>query len=391
MVYDGGVSEVVGGFEIGPDPKHPAPSNEISRGGDSGSVWLAVDDKGKPTDVMLGLHFAGDADDDGGPNEFSLACYAESVMNKLEIEPVGDLKLRTVAAEDAEAFRQGFDRNFLPFFIYLPTFSNTRRNDLAGLDGSDEIPYCHFSVWLSKKRRYPTCVAWNIDGSRFKRLKRAGFRTDRRGDLEQHQLTDVIYKNNDLDKGHIERRADLCWGTLTEAKQANYDSFYFTNIAPQHSAFNQSDNQDDDSEGGVWGRLENTVFDSESAHDLRVSLLGGPVISPQDRKFVQNDMECHLPREYWKVVAYQDDDDGQEKVFAFLLTQAHLIDGLVAPQGLDFDAWLWARITLDDLEEKTGVRFAKSLHDREVPFVAPQGLGAGVMLKPLFRSDQYFA
>ena len=295
---------------------------------------------------------------------------------------------RPVAADGLEdELRQGFDSSFLPVPVGTPKFSNVRRADLAELDGDREIRYCHFSVWLSKKRRYPACVAWNIDGNAFKRLNRVSFRTDRRGDLEEYQLTNDIYAQNVLDKGHIARRADLSWGTLEEAKQGNYDSFFYTNIAPQHQAFNQSKDRTADPEGGIWGRLENTIFDSENPHELKVSLLAGPVISAKDRKFIQNDEECFLPREYWKVVAYVDDRDNKEKVFGFLLTQASLIEGLVVPEGIDFDAWLWARITLQDLREKTGITFPKAVRDREVPFVAPQALGATLSVRPIFLAQ----
>jgi endonuclease G, mitochondrial len=393
--YPGGIVATVGGFEIGTDISNLPADNEISRGGDSGSAWMAVGRNGKATDVMLGLHFAGDGDGgDGASSEFALACYANSVMNKLEVEPAGAVEPDAAAAEAgdaADAFRGGFDKGFLPFAIDIPRFSNSRKADLAALDGGAEVRYCHFSVWLSKERRYPTCVAWNIDGGQFKRVKRVSFRTDRRGELEKFQLTNDIYVGNVLDKGHIARRADLCWGSLEEARQGNYDSFYYTNIAPQHEAFNQSENRDDDPDGGIWGRLENTVFDTEDPHNLRVSVLGGPVISSKDRKFIQNGEECFLPREYWKVVAYVDDRDGREKAFAFILTQANLIEGLVAPEGLDFDAWLWARITLQDLQSKTGVIFPAALKDREVPFVRPQALGDVMTVKPLYAPEDYFA
>jgi DNA/RNA endonuclease G (NUC1) len=119
--------------------------------------------------------------------------------------------------------------------------------------------------------------------------------------------------------------------------------------------------------------------------------MGGPVISKKDRKFVQNDEECFLPREFWKVVAYVDDRDNKEKVFAFLLTQANLIEGLTRPEGLEFDEWLWARITLQDLQEKTGIIFPKGMKEREVPFVRPQALGAAMSVKPLFSVEEYFA
>jgi hypothetical protein len=91
------------------------------------------------------------------------------------------------------------------------------------------------------------------------------------------------------------------------------------------------------------------------------------------------------------VVAYVDDRDNKEKVFGFLLTQANLIEGLTVPEGLDFDKWLWARITLQDLQEKTGVMFPKGLKDREVPFVKPQALGDAMSVKPLFSAEDYFA
>jgi endonuclease G, mitochondrial len=387
--YSTTLSAVIGGFEIGPDPDHAAPDNEISRGGDSGSVWFAVGKDGKPTDVMLGLHFAGDAD--GTTAEFALACYAKSVMNKLEIEPIGPVTPQAVA-DDVSQLRHGFDKEFLRFAVNAPTFTRRRKDDLARLEDDEEIRYCHFSVWLSKERHYPTCVAWNIDGGQFKRVKRVGFRVDRRGDLEDYQLTNEVYRDNVLDRGHIARRADLCWGSPEEAKQGNYDSCYYSNIAPQHKAFNQSDDTSGDPDGGLWGRLENTIFDSEDPHDFRVSVMAGPVIGSGDRRFSQGNSVCFLPKEYWKVVAYVDDEDNKEKVFGFLLTQASLIDGLARPEGLDFDAWLWARITLRDLQDKTGVIFPQELLQREVGFVAPQALdGRALSLKPLYTREEYFA
>lgn len=43
--YGGTVGERnIGCFEIGPDPDHPAPEEEISRGGDSGAVWMFTRD-----------------------------------------------------------------------------------------------------------------------------------------------------------------------------------------------------------------------------------------------------------------------------------------------------------------------------------------------------------
>lgn len=382
------ISAIVGGFEIGIDPNHAPADGEVTRSGDSGSSWLAVNKQGKPTGIMLGLHFAGDAENT--VTETALACYAESVMNKLEIEPLGKVVAEGLG-DDSEGLRTGFDPAFLPFKVGVKGFTSTRAKDLARLNGEREIRYCHFSVWLSKSRKYPVCVAWNIDGGRFRTLNRKSFRVDRRGDLETYQLTDAIYKNNPIDRGHLARRADLCWGSKAEAEQGNYDSFYFTNIAPQHEAFNQSGNRDYDDLGGKWGRLENTVFDSENPHDLKVSLVGGPVFGARDATFEQDGERCKIPKQFWKVVSFVDDEDnGRHKVYGFVLSQAGMIRDLLGPEGLDFGEWVWARISLSDLEGKTGVRFVAEMHANEVPIVGAQSLSDGSQIRPILVESSYF-
>ena len=47
------------------------------------------------------------------------------------------------------------------------------------------------------------------------------------------QAGNEVYDRNRLDRGHLARRSDLLWGPAAEARRANSDSFYFTNISPQ--------------------------------------------------------------------------------------------------------------------------------------------------------------
>lgn len=388
LSYGGGVEATIGGFEIAPDPAAPAADGQISKGGDSGAAWLAVDAQGHASDVMLGLHFGGDADD--GSHEFALACYAQSVMTALNVEPLPAGEPQTVATAPANTtLAQGFDSAFLPFALPIPSFTAPRRKDLASLDGDTQLRYCHFSVWLSEARKYALCVAWNIDGNTFKHFTRGSFRLDQRGDLAKYQLGSDLYANNPFDKGHIARRTDLCWGAPEEARQAHFDSFYFTNITPQHKAFNESTDREADPQGGLWGRLENSIFDGEKPADLKVSVLAGPVFGADDGKFVQGKIECLVPNEFWKVVAYHDESDSKDKVYAFLLTQKNLVENLTVAQNLDLEPWLWARIGLRDLENKTGVIFATELHAREIDFSVPQEVSDGPALR-LITGDDYF-
>jgi hypothetical protein len=74
----------VGGFEISPDPAAPPPNHEVSMGGDSGSLWLVVGEDGRPTDVAVGLHFAGETDPDPAA-EHALACNLHAILDKLDV------------------------------------------------------------------------------------------------------------------------------------------------------------------------------------------------------------------------------------------------------------------------------------------------------------------
>lgn len=376
MPYDDMPEQTIGGFEIEPWAERLPKDGEISKGGDSGSAWMAVDAKGKSTTTMLGLHFGGDAE--GSDGEFALACYAHSVFEKLEIEPLtnsaspgtSDANATTngsTSVEAAERLRKGFNSSFLDFPVPRPKFQKSAADDLVGLAGADFIDYCHFTVWQSKSRKLPRCVAWNIDGARKRSLSRKGipFIKDSREDLENYQWGDEIYAGNPLDRGHVARRDDLVWGSPEEARQGNIDSFFFTNMTPQHEAFNQSQLK------GQWGLLENAILDEVVLKDLRVSVMGGPILAKEDRPY----RGAQLPAEFWKIVFYVDDEDGQSKARAFVLTQQDLLKKL-KPESLELGQFRWYQVPLATVEKKTGMRLDQKLHKLDTKF--PQAVGVEV-------------
>ncbi|WP_259678181.1 DNA/RNA non-specific endonuclease [Arthrobacter oryzae] len=241
----------------------------------------------------------------------------------------------------------GYAPDFLSARIAPPELGTGIEHDAFLWDGTEAIPYTHFSLSLSKSRRFARWVAWNIDGASIQRLSRTGldFRTDPRIPASA-QVGNELYAGNRLDRGHLARRADLLWGDPHEAGQANRDSFYYTNIAPQMDDFNQS------SQDGVWGRLENALFDGVDVDDLRVSVFAGPVFHDDDRLY----RGVPLPREFWKLLAFE--DNGTLKTHAFLLTQ-HL-DQLKAV--LHLDEFRVYEITVAELEDRTCLRFPAQLH-----------------------------
>jgi endonuclease G, mitochondrial len=168
---------------------------------------------------------------------------------------------------------------------------------------------------------------------------------------EGSQVGNELYSGNRLDRGHVARRADLLWGGLAEAGQANEDSFYYTNITPQMDDFNQS------SRDGLGGRLEDALYEDVDVDDLRVSVFGGPVFHDDDRIY----RDTALPREYWKLVAFT--EARVLKARAFLLTQD--LDQLRAIPSLDkFRVY---QITLAELEGRTILQFPTVLHQAGQP------------------------
>ncbi|SED24633.1 endonuclease G [Nocardioides exalbidus] len=229
---------------------------------------------------------------------------------------------------------------------YDPSFLRTPLSAPQSPDEGALLDYAHFTLQMHPERRLAAWVAWNIDGLRLfpsDSISRSGedFRLDPRIPADV-QTGEAAYADNDLDRGHVARRSDLLWGTLEEARAANHDSFFFTNITPQHQDFNQS------GRGGVWGLLENAVLAQEGLEDRRLTLFAGPVLADDDPLY--RDV-VRLPREHWKVVVYR--MAGQVRAKCFVLSQD--LDGIESIDFLDdFDTWL---VPLDLLEGKTGLTF----------------------------------
>jgi endonuclease G len=342
MTYGPGHVENIGGFEIGPDPDYPAENNEISMGGDSGSAWMSVNDKGEATDMMVGLHFGGETME---PAEFALACNASSVFEKLEIEPLVRQPDLAVGAPVVPS-PSGYNPDFLPGnHIAVPAAATDEvAADIAATkSGALVRDYTHFSLAMSASRRFCHWVAWNVDGNGLKQINRTGldFVVDDAYDVK-FQVDDRLYSHNHLDRGHIARRADLLWGTMDEANTANVDSFFFTNITPQMDDFNQS------KQHGLWGELENAIYEDTQIDDLKISVFGGPIFKATDFPY----RDVLVPRSFWKVVAFV--ENGALKAKAFVLTQDDLEAKL---ESLGLEQFQVYQVALSALSGMTGLDY----------------------------------
>lgn len=251
----------------------------------------------------------------------------------------------------------GYDSDFLgePLPGATPVVDDAVR---VGPDDRPWLDYEHFSVMLSRGRRLARQVAWNIDVETLRdgdTVSRSGmrFRADPRIPADAQVLEDV-YARNRLDRGHLARRADLLWGTDEQAARANRESFYFPNITPQMDSFNQSGKE------GDWGLLENSLTDYLRETPLpRATVFGGPELADDDPRY----RGVQVPLSFWKVLAYRAGGapDGQLRARAFRVTQS--LDGL---EPITFDEhYVIHGLSLADLQERTGLRFADALLDAD--------------------------
>ncbi|MFJ6784403.1 DNA/RNA non-specific endonuclease [Streptomyces yangpuensis] len=351
----------IGCFEIEPDSANPPTNGEVSQGGDSGALWMFKASNGRPSNVMAGLHFGGEGR--FSTDEHALACLPRSVFEKL------DVSLQQPSVEEALVV-QGYDPAFLGKRIDTPRLTAAVKEDAVQLNGTDVIPYTHFSLSLNGVRGFAFWVAWNIDGASLKKLPRRGIKFVKDARLpDEAQIGNELYEDNPLDRGHLARRADLLWGAPLEAKKANKDSFHYTNITPQMEDFNQS------SKRGVWGRLEDALFAEVEVDDLKVSAFGGPVFQEDDRFY----RDVQIPREFWKVLAYV--EQGQLKAKAFLLTQ-----NLNQLEALELDEFRVFQVALSEVESRGRFRFPAALRNADT-LTVPESLAARAPLENLADID----
>jgi endonuclease G len=237
-----------------------------------------------------------------------------------------------------------YDEQFLGTPVGVPVPTGEAAGDVLDVGGTTRWDYTHFSLAMSASRRLARWVAWNIDGMRLfpsDSIPRSDdFRLDPRLP-EDAQTGEDVYAGNDLDRGHLARRSDLLWGTLDEARAANHDSFFFTNIAPQMNNFNQSGLD------GVWGLLEDAVLELANLERRRLTLMGGPVLTEAD--VVHRGVL--IPGAFWKVVVYV--LDGTFSARCFVLAQE--VEPFTVAGTLDDFATY--EVSLADLEALVSLRF----------------------------------
>jgi len=246
--------------------------------------------------------------------------------------------------------RNGYDSSFLGRELPLPRLDDSIKDKAATLIGKPnetELEYTNFSIVMNKERRQAFYAAVNIDGAKIVSLPRNGKWTTDSRIPRDHQLGNEAYSRNPIDRGHMVRRRDPVWGP--NAQQANSDTFSYTNAGLQHGSLNQK----------TWLDMENYILDQAKAKGQKLTVLTGPVFSDDDPKFNNNGRmkeATQIPTEFWKVVVWNDDDEGL-KGAAFLQSQKDYVGRGLYKTDFDPTGMSVYQIPLKDLEAKTKLHF----------------------------------
>ncbi|GJE73286.1 hypothetical protein CHKEEEPN_4850 [Methylorubrum podarium] len=329
-----------------------------SLGGNSGSPLISLEQQ-----AVVGLHFAGLY---GVENSAVSVTTLKSLLKGETVvavsrpaEVAGTEKADGVHTKNDLANRDGYDPTFLgkKLPVPWPVLSDAIQADLATpSDATDDRPhelrYTHFGIKFSAARKLPAVTAVNVDGAKAVKIKRGDDQWfyDLRIPREL-QHGSKSYRDKQIDRGHMVRREDPNWGRMAE--QANFDTFHFTNSAPQHSELNQGK--------ALWQGLENYILDSARTYGFKACIFTGPVFGEDDPEL---DEGIRVPLEFWKIVAMVDADRQRLHATGYILSQGQLIRKLLedrrrteAVEGFVLSGYRTFQVALSDLGSALGYDF----------------------------------
>lgn len=261
----------------------------------------------------------------------------------------------------------GYNPEFLgtDFRIDIPWINYDKFKDVLKTEDLRQnyiADYTHYSLIMSKKHRQAYLSICNLDQTQYRSVEgRKWFLDDRIG--FENQLDNSYYKGSDnlWDRGHLTRRTAVTWGKSDFiAKKASNDSCCYANACLQHRFFNEDE----------WRIPEKVAAKLDRDKDGKISIMTGPLFTPNDRYFEPKDynvLPARVPSGFWKVLYYIDKKKSQDQDKDTLGCEAYLVyqDDLSVrdKNGADNLAIQTLQISISELSDLTGFEFPEPLFD----------------------------
>lgn len=263
----------------------------------------------------------------------------------------------------------GYDKDFIHGLeVPLPALGD--RALQAACDLGKPVEHTRFTLVLNQERGFAIYTAHNLDGAtlipagEIARIDR--FMLDPLVPSDVQIDNDRAYSHNPWDRGHLVQRRSLHWGDYDEAVLGDRESFYWTNITPQHENLHDT----------AWGSIEDWMLEYTDVQDKQASVFTGPVLSPDDPEIVNRpgELPVRIPAGFWKVIAIK--TAGRLKAAGFLVWQRDYD----SPTPVLFDPQL-EQVRITTIEFLAGISFgtlriADPLYFGAAPVDEPVGLTA---------------
>jgi endonuclease G len=197
------------------------------------------------------------------------------------------------------------------------------------------IHHTHYGLSYSEQHEQAEWVYYELtasEASNAKYNRTNNFRADRKVTTGSASLTD--YKGSGYDRGHLAPAGDLAFSSI-----AISESFYLSNMSPQHPSFNR----------GIWKQLESLVRAWATEKSV-LYVATGAILETGLSTIGTN--RVSIPRYYYKVLLDYDESNENYTAIGFILPnqkgQGNLQDYVVS---------------IDDVEQRTGIDFYPQLSD----------------------------
>lgn len=238
-----------------------------------------------------------------------------------------------------------YDPQFIPGVnISLPELG--ARTQPVVLNNGTPIDHSRFSIVFNEERGFALFTAHNIDGATLIAEgvidRHDSFRNDPQISRSLQVDNDRGYRNNPWDRGHLVRRRSMHWGQQATAEFTDQESFFWTNIAPQHKKLHSS----------AWGRIEDWMLDVTDDQEKQACIFTGPVFTEEDPEVINRpgELPIRIPAGFWKVFVIK--HLTKLRAASFLVWQRDFD----RPDPLSFDPVL-EQVRLTTIEHLTGLSF----------------------------------
>lgn len=208
--------------------------------------------------------------------------------------------------------------------LHTPQFTTTREEHIATHTG--------YTVSFNSTHRIPNWVGYEMTRAKTKGDEKRSNRFVPDPKFKAWTNVNADYTNSGYDRGHMAPAADMKW-----SPQAMAESFYFSNICPQHPDLNRR----------RWKDLEDKVRDWAVA-DSAIVVVCGPLIRDSSKSIGKNLVT--VPDGFFKVILspYQ----SSPQAIGFLFNNERSVDPL--------HTYI---VPVDSIESLTGLDFFSELPD----------------------------